>query len=422
MPVDAAASDEVVITDGRLIRQALFNPDLSRTFDKRTFEQGNIRERVVSVCHGDDHKSRRRVENSIFRRERLQRYEQELFPGVIEELLPRLIVDGRGDLLEICEVLAVVLAARRAGIDCDTSNPEELRELAHFVMVFSQGSSILDTVGSVDHVRDEVRAALQTFDERFFRASYEKRLAALSAQPDPGADGGETDVLTLLLRHRMDSELRLDHALILRETATYLQGGTHTSGQTVVNLFSLFVPWAQEHDGAWDKLVGDRFFAQRCVQETIRVRPTTPRIKRFAERETKVGAITVAAGATVVLDVYQANIDPKVWGPNAADFDPLRTVPTGHQPWGLSFGAGPHICIGRTVAAGLPTVSGDVENHLTGLVTSMARAVARIGVAPDPEREARRDDRTVRWTRWSTYPVIFGNTPELANSNAKAAQ
>jgi hypothetical protein len=97
-------------------------------------------------------------------------------------------------------------------------------------------------------------------------------------------------------------------------------------------------------------------------------------------------------------------------------------VPAGHQPWGLSFGAGPHICIGRTVAAGLPTISGDVESHLTGLVTSMAQAVARIGVAPDPEREAKRDTRTVRWTRWSSYPVIFGNTPEMATSNAKAAQ
>lgn len=422
MAVDAAAPEEVVVTDGRLIRQSLFNPDLSRTFDKRTFDEGNIRERVVSVCHGDDHKSRRRVENSIFRRERLQRYEQELFPQVIEDLLPRLIDGERGDLLEICEVLAVVLAARRAGIDCDTTNADELRELAHFVMVFSQGSSIIDTVGSVDHVRDEVRAALQTFEERFFRASYEKRLAALRDEDPSLAETGESDVLTLLLRHRMNPELRLDPALILRETATYLQGGTHTSGQTVVNLFSLFIPWAQEHEGAWDKLINDRFFAQRCVQETIRVRPTTPRIKRFAERETTVGAVTVSAGSTVVLDVYQANIDPQVWGPNAADFDPLRTVPAGHQPWGLSFGAGPHICIGRTVAAGLPTVSGDAEDHLTGLVTSMAQAVARIGVAPDPEREAKRDDRTVRWTRWSSYPVIFGKATELAGSSTKAAQ
>jgi hypothetical protein len=121
-----------------------------------------------------------------------------------------------------------------------------------------------------------------------------------------------------------------------------------------------------------------------------------------------------------VLDVYQANIDPRVWGPNAAEFDPQRPVPAGHQPWGLSFGAGPHICIGRTVAAGLPTVSGNIENHLTGLVTSMAQAVARLGVQPDPEREAQRDDRTVRWTRWRTYPVVFGGPSEMAWSTAKA--
>jgi hypothetical protein len=67
-------------------------------------------------------------------------------------------------------------------------------------------------------------------------------------------------------------------------------------------------------------------------------------------------------------------------------------------------------------------VSGDTEDHLTGLVTSMAQAVARLGVTPDPEREAKRDDRTVRWTRWSTYPVIFGRATELAGSHTKGTQ
>src|SRR5262249_17220707 len=157
-------------------------------------------------------------------------------------------------------------------------------------------------------------------------------------------------------------------------------------------------------------------------QETIRIRPTTPRIKRLAENDTRVGDLAIPRGHVVVLDVYQANIDASLWGNNAAEFDPDRIVPPGQQPWGLSFGAGPHICIGRTVAAGLPTVSGDVDNHLTGLVPEMAQAVARLGVEPDPERAARRDDRTVRWTRWSTYPVVFTNVGEAAVSSATGAR
>jgi cytochrome P450 len=402
-----ASEEQILIVDERLIREALFNPNLSRTFDKATFAEGNIRERVVSVSHGNDHRQRRRLENSIFRRERLHQFERDLFPVVVDELLPMLIEGGRADLLEVGEILSVVLAARRAGIDHPRGDVAALKELVHYVLAFSQGSSILDTVGSTENVRDEVRQALADFDERYFTASYERRLALLAEGGDEDISA-ETDVLTLLLRHRDEPGLGLDRALILRETATYLQAGTHTSGQTLVNFFALFIPYAEAHEDAWERLCTDRFYAQRCVQETIRIRPTTPRIKRLAEDDTQVGDTPVPRGSVVVLDVYEANIDPSIWGPNAAEFDPEREVPEGHQPWGLSFGAGPHICIGRTVAAGLPTVSGNVEEHLTGLVTSEVQAAARLGIAMDPEREARRDDRTVRWTRWSTFPVVFG--------------
>jgi cytochrome P450 len=407
----APTNDQLLVEDEELIRAALFNAKLSRSFDKSTYAEGNIRERVVSISHGNDHRQRRRVENSIFRRERLQQFERDLFPVVVDELLPQLIEDGRADLLEVGEVLSVVLAARRAGIDYPDGDVAALRDLVKFVISFSQGSSILDTVGSTDHVRDEVRAALAHFDEHYFTPSYDRRVALLAdgAAEDTSA---ETDVLTLLLRHRDEPGLNLDRDLIMRETATYLQGGTHTSGQTLVNFFSLFLPYVEQHPEALERVCTDRFFAQRCVQETIRIRPTTPRIKRLAEQDTMVGETPVPAGSVVVLDVYAANISPDPWGDDAAEFNPEREVPEGHQPWGLSFGAGPHICIGRTVAAGLPTVSGSVEDHLTGLVTSEIQAVARLGVEMDPEREAKRDDRTVRWTRWATFPVRFRNAPE----------
>lgn len=415
---DGRQADQWLFTDGRLIREALFNPDLSRTFDKRSFADGNIRERVVSVSHGDDHRQRRRVENTIFRRGRLHEYEHVLFPAAVDELLPRLIEGGRADLLEVGEVLSVVLAARRAGIDHAPDDLAALRQLVGYVLTFSQGSSILDTVGDADAVRATVHEALQEFDESFFSASYERRLAMIEAGSTELPDSAETDVLTLLVQASADPHLGLDRALILRETATYLQGGTHTSGQTLVNMLDLFAPWARTAEGAWERLRNDRFFAQRCVQETIRLRPTTPRIKRLAENDTRVGDIVIPRGTVVTLDVYQANIDPAAFGDDAGKFDPDRAVPPGQQPWGLSFGAGPHICIGRTVAAGLPVVSGGLEEHLTGLVTYMAQAIARLGVEPDPEREAMRDDRTSRWTRWSSYPVRFtrlgadpGHTP-----------
>ena len=43
------------------IREALFNPNLSRTFDDRSYAEGNIRDGVVSISHGPVHRARRRI-------------------------------------------------------------------------------------------------------------------------------------------------------------------------------------------------------------------------------------------------------------------------------------------------------------------------------------------------------------------------
>ncbi len=63
------------------IRQALFDPNLSRSFDKRSYHDGNIRDGVVSISHGPMQRARRRVENSQFRADQMKLYERELFPG-----------------------------------------------------------------------------------------------------------------------------------------------------------------------------------------------------------------------------------------------------------------------------------------------------------------------------------------------------
>lgn len=415
MTVATTFTAEVEFKDSASIKKALFSPDLSRSFDKRSFEQGNIRANVVSILHAGAHRDRRRVENTIFRRERLVEYEHVLFPKAIDVLLPQLIVGGRADLLQIGEILAAVLAARRAGVDCDTSDLEVLKELVHLVFEFSQGSAILDATGDPDEVRARVRKALDLFDRKYFTPSLERRMSEgmVDSEATNEVSDSELDVLTLLLKARQDSSLKLDRGVILRETATYLQAGAHTSGQTLVNTFSLLFPWTEGRPDRWQRVVEDEVFAQRCVHEALRLRPTTPKAKRFAERDTEVAGVHVPAGSLVLLDLYAANVDPAVWGPDAESFDPEREVPEDEQPWGLSFGAGAHICIGRSVAAGLPVRSGSRSEHLTGLVSKMVQAVAARGVQPDPEREPERDLRTVRWTRWSSYPVRFPEAAEV---------
>ncbi len=117
----------------------------------------------------------------------------------------------------------------------------------------------------------------------------------------------------------------------------------------------------------------------------------------------------IPKGAIVVLDVATANRDSSLFGPNADKFDPDRSIQPDVPRWGLSFGAGPHQCPGRLVAGGLPVPDDGItgDDHLFGLVAHMLQEIVRRGVAPDPTRSPQRDDRTERFTRWRSYPVVF---------------
>jgi cytochrome P450 len=395
------------------IRAALFDPNLSRTFDKRSYEEGNIRAGIVSIQHGAVHRARRRVENTQFRADVLRLYERELFPKVMDDLLDRLIDSDRVDLFPIGEMLSVVLAARRAGVEYDAASLDDLHALVRLVDAFSQGAAILDA-RDPDAVRSLVRDAYEEFETRFVRPAWRRRARAIARlrRGEISEEQLPHDILTVLLLHRDDPSLELDdERRVVREVATYLQGGTHTSAQTLVNSLDAMFE-RPDATALLDRVAADTLFAQRVIQETLRLRPTTPKARRRAEADTEVAGVRVPKDAQVLLDFAAGNRDPDVFGPTANDFDPDRSLPPTVPRWGLSFGGGPHQCPGRAVGAGFP-VPGDFQvddDHVFGLVALELQAVARRGVRPDPERAPERDVRTARFTRWLHYYVRFDRT------------
>ena len=392
------------------IRAALFDPNLSRTFDKRSYEDGNIRAGIVSIQHGAVHRARRRVENTQFRADVLRLYERELFPKVMDDLLDRLIDSDRVDLFPIGEMLSVVLAARRAGVEYDAASLDDLRRLVHHVDLFSQGSAILDAKDP-DAVRAAVRQTYVEFERDFVRPAMATRTALIDRmrRGELSEEDLPHDILTVLLLHRAEPQLELeDDGRVVREVATYLQGGTHTSAQTLVNALDLIFA-TDASDEVVARIAADTLFAQRVVQETLRLRPTTPKIKRRAEADTEIAGRKIPKDALVVLDVVAANRDARLFGERPDEFDADRTVDPGVPRWGHSFGAGPHQCPGRAVGGGFPIpASFEVDaDHVFGLVALELQAVARRGVRADPERQPERDMRTDRFTRWLHYPVRF---------------
>lgn len=402
------SQDAVGFDDYEAVRQALYNPALSRCLDQRSFEEGNPRAGILSVLHGEEHKERRRFENPLFRRQALFEYEQLLFPTVLAGVLDRGAVD-RVDLLDLAGAVSVVLAARRAGVDHDGS-PEQLADLFEHVKVIAQAAAIHDIVGDRDLVAAQTIALLHDFDRVYVTPARRRREALLDAGEQP-----PHDLLTEALRKlRNGDAMFADHPLLVREVALFLHGGSHTSAQTTCNVFWYLLGL----DGAgprtqWlERVATSRLDAQKCVHETLRLIPTTPELKRVADDDTEVAGTSIVQGARVALDARTANRDAELFGPDPESFDPDRQVRDDALLWGHSFGAGPHICIGRSVAGGLP-LSGTAlregvgDGHLYGLIALTVQAIAARHVQLDPDDAPERDQRTSRGSRWLRFPVVF---------------
>ncbi len=363
---------------------------------------------VLVNLHGDEHRARRRLENRLFRGDTHQRYEQLLFPPIVEETLAPYIAAGQAELVALSHQLMMNLAAFTAGVDRPQGTPEETAHLYASMMLFIEGATLAHFTGDRVAKEKEVADALATFDFEFLQPSIERRRALLDAfaRGELAEEELPRDVLTVLLRNQDDLELRPD--VVLRETCFYLLAGAHTSATAFVRTLHAIFEMEARNGADGDQARNDIGFLQRCVHETVRLQPSSPVAMRWVLEPVKleVEGIELAPGDKVIIDLMAANRDPRVFGVDAEMFDPHRELPAGVSRWGLSFGLGMHACIGQELAAGSDLVRPDETERLYGLVPVAAQAVLQAGVRPDPDDPARLDPSSARGY-WASYPVRF---------------
>ncbi|GAA4680740.1 hypothetical protein GCM10023215_12750 [Pseudonocardia yuanmonensis] len=356
---------------------------------------------VLVNLHGREHRDRRRVENRMFRREVFERYERELFPGVVARTLQPYVERGGVDLVHLGHELMLNLAALTAGVDRPEGTAEETARLYAYMMRFIQGATLAHSTGDRAAEAAAVAQALEDWDAEFLAPSIARRRALLAAGEEL-----PRDVLATLLRH--EDELGLPHHVIRREVAFFLLAGGHTSATAFVRTVDHLLDRLETRPDERAR-VADPLFLQRCVHETVRLNPSSPVGRRRALAPVRLrSGVEIPEGATVVIDLHAVNRDVTVFGPDAAEFDPDRAVPPGVAPFGLSFAAGMHVCIGQDLAAGVVARGGaDPDAHLFGLVTGAVGQLFAAGVRRDPATPPRRDTATAR-PYWGTYPVLLG--------------
>ena len=363
---------------------------------------------VIVNLHGDEHRSRRRLENRLFRRDRMEDYEKRRFPEVIEATISPHVEAGGCELVKLSHQLMMNLAATTSGIDRPLGTPEETFHLYDYLMTFIEGATLAHYTGDRAAKAAEVAAALEEFDTEFLAPSIARRRRALEDAAAGRIDESEVpvDVLTTLLRN--EDDLELPHETIRREAAFYLLAGAHTSATAFVRTLHRLFSWEEAHPEERDLIRTDPIAVQRCMHETIRLEPSSPVAMRWVLEDTELrSGRLLPKGSRVVIDLTSVNRDPGVFGDDAEEFNPHRELADGISPWGLSFGNGMHACIGQDLAGGLPFEQGDdVTEHLHGLVPVAVQWMLNHGARPDPGSPPEMDSTTAR-PYWGTYPVLF---------------
>jgi cytochrome P450 len=395
----------VEISNYTEVRAALLNRNLKQAL----YDEGAVvMQDVLLDLHGRAHRDRRSIEHRVFRRDFMRYYEKDLFPSVLADSLDPVLEAGKVDLVEFGYQVTMNLTADFAGIDRPDKTPEETAALLALVKKFSEGATLVHSTRDKDIVRSEVNEALAEFDTAFLQPSIKRRQQALTDY-STGAGREEElprDILTVLLRHQEQDPLSPD--LLRREIAFYLQAGSHSTANATVHALDDIFGWLATHPSDAKAVCADPLFVQRCVHESLRLRPASPVAWRQPICPVELGAGEAAdQGDRVVLDLWAANRDATIYGSDAADYDPHRSLPDGREPYGLTFGVGVHTCLGRDLDGGMMQ-KGDVDadTHQYGIVALLVWTLLQHGVQLDLDSPPIADETTARGN-WATYPVLF---------------
>ena len=266
--------------------------------------------------------------------------------------------DGGGDLVDALGLVPMELMCALLGVPA--------ADVPEFV---AWADALSPTFGLMD--ADQIAAADAAIEGML---DYVGRLADVR-HGDP-----RDDVITALLAAADDGE-RLTHAEAVAMVANLIVGGHDTTAsQLGCSLLALL-----RHPGELGRRRADPELLTSAVVETIRYEPSVPFVPRHTTAPYELADAELPAGSILLLSTAAANREPGVWD-DPDRFDVGRfTSPD--APRLLSFGAGPHYCLGTALA------------RLT--VEEVVRGVADLGTELSPAA----DLATVPWR------MVLGRSP-----------
>jgi len=372
---------------------------------------------TVATLDGQEHFKRRRIESNVFRNDTLSYFEQHALRPIMQATLGHMTagadVDGIvcADLVPLMLELLHKVSAAVSGLD-DVDTPERGTQLARITRDIGPGLTVEWVREGADEVLNTTHAAMAELQREFIEPSLERR-RALVADHKSGNIGAEElprDVLTMLL---LNWEAHWDEEVPLREIALYLVGSVHSTSRLSSHILEDLWDWkAKGHE-----IPTDANFLGGAAAESLRMHAALPALMRRATAEVVLSSgRVIQSGEYVALEFGKANRDRGFFGEDADEYNPRRaaTLEPPAMPWGLSFGGGTHMCIGRRMVTGGDLVGAHTDSNqrgTTGSLLTILTVLLSCGIQPDRSTHWVKDDTTF-YDFYTSYPVLFTNLTE----------
>ncbi|QLH24637.1 cytochrome P450 [Streptomyces sp. Rer75] len=150
------------------------------------------------------------------------------------------------------------------------------------------------------------------------------------------------DLLSELTQISDSEDGRLSHDELISTAVGLLLAGHETTSNMILKMTAMLLSERERYEA----VLADPGLVPGVVEEALRMDANGGvGIPRFITEDTEVSGVPVGAGSTLFVNLPAANRDERKF-PDPDRFDPRRENNAQH----LAFGAGPHFCVGQTLA------------------------------------------------------------------------
>jgi benzoate 4-monooxygenase len=345
---------------------------------------------VISL-HGDEHFRRRRLESRLFTKAARGRLELEIVVPALRDLLERAAGEAT-DLMLISRLTLISASGAVVGI-------EPVQEIDIADRLRSHAENIVNAVAvdwHTDNQEEITRLGVESRDA-FKREFYDP------ARQGPAAETAGHEGLIQLLASNPGSVPSPDVAF--REAVLFLIASSTTTTNALPHAVWDLEHWLVNHPERRADLTSFAF-CRRVASEALRLHPPIPSLlRRMTDPVTLPSGLELSEGEFVALDLIDSAQDSEIYGDDADLFNPERVVSKGIWPFGFTFGGGPHMCMGRTLAVGDASSDEDADAP-QGVLTRLLHDLYRAGLTLDPERAPRHREATKK-NEYVSFPVRF---------------